>query len=345
MNHQLYIDRCFQIAKIAYGSVSPNPAVGACIVHKDTIIGEGWHREFGGPHAEINAFSSVSLAQNHLIEDSTLFISLEPCFHVGKTPPCVDKILESGIRKVVIGMIDPNPKVKGKSVNKMREAGITVEIVPPTQESWNFYNGFLTTHLKKRPFIALKYAETADGYLGLPDRQVWLSNIYLKRLTHKWRSEYDAIMVGTNTAALDNPDLTNRHYFGNSPLRVILDRTLRIPKSHNIYNGQVPTLIFTEVDPPPFGKNNLEYLTISFDDNFEMNVLECLLNKGVQTLMIEGGGTLLKNFIEKNLWDEISVFKTDKSLTNGIPSPKLNRLPDETCWIANDQILSYSNRN
>ena len=325
-----FIRRCFDLARLGVGSTSPNPSVGAVIVDTNNrIIGEGWTSPFGGPHAEVNAVASVKAEDKHLLSSATIFVSLEPCFHFGKTPPCVDLILKKRIPHVVIAYKDPFTLVAGKSIQKLKEHGINVEIV--NIESNNKDSSllpFFTNVSTKRPFTILKWAETADGFMGDAFKTIPISNIYAKRLVHKWRSEVDGIMVGTNTAALDNPELTNRLYFGKSPIRVVLDKKQRLPHNLHIFDGSVKTLIYTEGGISDDGMNTQKpviYRSVSFDENVLSNILKDLYSQNIGILLVEGGAQLLNTFIEKGLWDEARVFKTTKTLIskNGIRAPKI----------------------
>jgi diaminohydroxyphosphoribosylaminopyrimidine deaminase / 5-amino-6-(5-phosphoribosylamino)uracil reductase len=334
-----FIRRCFDLAQLGINSVSPNPSVGAVIVDKaQRIIGEGWTSPYGGPHGEVNAVASVKPEDRHLLASSTLFVSLEPCFHFGKTPPCVDLILREKIPHVVIAFSDPFPKVAGKSIQKLKENGVKVDILSLDRAPQYAPSllPFFTNVSKKRPYIILKWAETADGFIGNPDTTLPISNAYAKRLVHKWRSESDAIMVGTNTAALDNPELTNRLYFGPSPMRVVLDRHQRLPSQLNIFDKSVKTRIYMDgasqgnreksiYTEGPFFQPFVTYCPITFDEHFLESILEDLQNQKIGTLFVEGGAQLLNTFIQKGLWDEARVFKTPTVLTgeNNIAAPKI----------------------
>jgi diaminohydroxyphosphoribosylaminopyrimidine deaminase / 5-amino-6-(5-phosphoribosylamino)uracil reductase len=337
-----FIRRCFDLAQLGINSVSPNPSVGAVIVDKARrIIGEGWTSPYGGPHGEVNAVASVKPEDRHLLTSSTLFVSLEPCFHFGKTPPCVDLILREKIPHVVISFVDPFQKVAGKSVQKLKENGVKVDILSfeNTPQYPQTLLPFFTNVSKKRPYIILKWAETADGFIGNPDTTLPISNAYTKRLVHKWRSESDAIMVGTKTAALDNPELTNRLYFGPSPMRVVLDKNLRLPYQLNIFDKSVKTRIYTDGtsrnnrEGGNFSEKNISatqqfvtYCPITFDEHLLENILQDLQNEKIGTLFVEGGAQLLNTFIEKGLWDEARVFKTSTVLNheNNIAAPKIS---------------------
>lgn len=298
--------RCFELAELGAGAVSPNPMVGAVLVFEGKIIGEGWHQKWGGAHAEVNCLNSVAIENQRLISKSTLFCNLEPCFHFGKTPPCVELVLAQKIPHVVISNLDPNPKVAGQSIEKMRQAGIEVETGLLEKEG-RFLNRFFFTWIEKnRPFILLKWAESADGFIGRRGERVAISGPISQRLSHKWRSEVDAILVGTTTALTDNPSLTNRYYFGKNPLRVAIDLDEKLSPTARIFDGEAETFTWKT------GSNSLIF-----------NLLEKLkeLNKAI--LLVEGGANLLGQFIESGLWDEARIFKSPNSLGGGIEAPIL----------------------
>ncbi len=316
------MQRCFDLARLGAGNVSPNPMVGAVLVHENRIIGEGWHRQYGKPHAEVNCLASVLEKDRHLIEKSTLFISLEPCCFHGKTPACTDLILRERIPKVVIASLDETPEVAGKGVQILRNAG--VEVVTGICASnphlpSDIRNVFVS---KKRPFIQLKFAKSADGFMGQHGKQVWLSNQFSQVLAHKGRAEFDAILIGTNTAQTDDPALTNRHWLGKSPLRIVLDRSRRLPANLQLFQGRATTWVITEkaraqekaVDLPMF-------FQLNFDENLLENLLSILFQHGISSLIVEGGAFTIQRFLEKNLWDEAVIFSTPKRLGAGILAP------------------------
>ena len=324
-----YLKRCFQLAQIGIGSVSPNPAVGAIIVYDNKIIGEGFHKNFGGAHAEVNAFNAVYEKNKVLLPYSTIYVSLEPCFHYGKTPPCVDLILREKIKRVVIAVQDPNPKVSGKSIEKLKAAGIQVDIMQSedwTNELLNFkritLNPFLTNVTKNRPYIILKWAQSPDGFIGRHDQQIAISNQSTKRLVHKWRSESDAILVGTQTVVTDNPNLDNRFYFGKSPIRITFDKNKTFSPSLNIFNDKQEKIIFTAVEnaPEPYF-----YLKNYGNEDALIDILNTLLAKNIAILFIEGGATLINSFISAGLWDEARIITGQENLFSGIQAPRLNK--------------------
>jgi len=317
--HNLYIKRCLDLAQLGRGAVAPNPVVGAVIVHEHRILGEGYHEKVGGPHAEIEAIRNVH--DTSLLNEATIYVSLEPCFHYGRTPPCVDSLLSYGFKEVVICLVDPDNRVKGKSIQKLEENGVAVEMGYLEKEGRRQNQFFICKIQRKRPYIVLKFAQTKDQVFGYQGQQVWISNPYAKRLTHRWRSEIGAILVGTNTVLADNPKLDNRLYFGNSPLRVVLDRTLKISKTTNIYRMDQPTLLITESTLEEEVPPSLEIITLPFDDRLLITILELLYQRGIDSLLVEGGVYTLQQFIDQNLWDEARIF------TGGNPDIPISSTP------------------
>lgn len=316
------MQRCFDLAYLGIGQVSPNPMVGAVLVHEDRIIGEGWHQRYGQAHAEVNCLASVKEADRHLIEKSTLYVSLEPCCFHGKTPACTDLVLRSKIPKVVIAALDETPEVAGKGVNILRAAGVEVvegvmadNLFKPS----DFRNTFVS---KKRPFVQLKFAQSVDGFIGTQGKQVWLSNQFSQVLVHKGRAIFDAILVGTNTALTDNPSLTIRHWFGKSPLRVVLDRNREIPFSNHIFDGEVPTWVVTENrGSSDVDRSNLRFVEIDFGKELLERLLSLLFDHNISSLIVEGGAFTIQQFLDKGLWDEAAIFNTPIRLGTDITAP------------------------
>lgn len=344
------MQRCFDVARFGIGRTSPNPSVGAVIVDaSNRIIGEGWTSPFGGAHAEVNAIASVKPENQNLLKNSTIYVTLEPCFHFGKTPPCVDLILKTQIPHVIIAYKDPFPKVAGKSIEKLKQHDVKTDILTSNNDNSKPPSllPFFTNILKKRPYIILKWAETADGFIGTPDQTLPISNVYAKRLVHKWRSEADAIMVGTNTAALDNPELTNRLYFGKSPIRVVLDKNKRLPADLHIFDGSVKTLIYTEggiSETEINTQTSVTYRPINFDENVLLNIAQDLYHQNIGILFVEGGAQLLQTFIEKGLWDEARVFKSAKTLmhSDGIAAPTITgAYTEKELQLFDNQLLIF----
>lgn len=336
MNLAAYMARAVQLAKLAGTDTQSNPMVGAVIVHDNQIIGEGYHVSFGGPHAEVNAINNVQAKHLHLLPQSTIFVTLEPCNHFGKTPPCVNRILESGIQHVVIGCTDPNPQMSGKSIEKLRKHGCKVSFGILGRECKQLIQPFEVLLSRDRPYVHLKFAKSKDNFIGISGKQVWLSNSLVKVYTHHLRSQLDAIMIGTNTALIDNPSLTTREVDGPSPIRVILDRTGRIPSNHTLYTDPAVTWTYSyqpnslraEKHTFHLGKNQWSLQTI----------LQDLRSKGVNHLMVEGGASLLNAFILDELWDEAHVMSTTQYLGSGIKAPNIDgrlvnvhQFRDNTC--------------
>jgi diaminohydroxyphosphoribosylaminopyrimidine deaminase/5-amino-6-(5-phosphoribosylamino)uracil reductase len=305
--------------------------VGSLLVHNQTIIGEGYHQIFGEAHAEVNAIHSVS--DKSLLPESTLYVNLEPCSHYGKTPPCAKHIIENRIPRVVISTPDPNPKVRGKGIESLKNAGIEVIINILQAQGEDLNKRFFTYFKKSRPYIILKWAQTEDRYIDIirdlihPQQPNWITNEEARILVHKWRSEEQSVMVGTNTALLDNPRLTVRSWTGNSPLRIVIDRMLRLPKNLHLFDGSIPTIIFTEMFTEDDDNPNIEYITIPFDEYLPEHILGQLYHRQITSLLIEGGNKLIETFIQANLWDEARVFTGKKCFMEGIPAPTIPVVP------------------
>jgi diaminohydroxyphosphoribosylaminopyrimidine deaminase/5-amino-6-(5-phosphoribosylamino)uracil reductase len=342
----IYLRRCIEIAQNGLGNTAPNPLVGSVIVHENKIIGEGYHQNFGGPHAEVNAINSVK--NPLLLEKSTLYVNLEPCSHYGKTPPCADLIIEKKIPRVVIGILDSNEKVSGRGRDKLIAAGVEVVTGCIEDECWELNKRFFTFHEKKRPYIILKWAETSDGFIDIirePSTKAhptWITDETVRALVHKWRAEEQAIMIGTNTALFDNPKLNTRDWHGQSPLRVVLDRTLRLPKQLHVFDGSQPTLVFTEQKSQ--NSNNLNYIQIGFDDKILDTILNELVQRNIQSVIVEGGAKLLQSFIEKGLWDEAMVFRSDMSFGNGVKAPVLKNIPVLSTRLIKSVLYKFVNK-
>lgn len=340
---ELYIQRCLDLARLGAGRVSPNPMVGAVLVYEDRIIGEGWHQKYGEAHAEVNAVKSVKPEDQHLLAKATLYVSLEPCCIFGRTPPCTDLIIKHKIPKVVISCLDQTPEVAGTGVRILQDHGVEVisgVLEEQGKELARFRNNFVT---RQRPYIFLKFAQTLNGFMGQPDEQIWISNAFSKRLVHKWRSEVDAILVGSKTALVDNPQLTNRLYFGKSPLRIVLDRNLTLPKDLNIFHQPHETLIVTEASSDQRPETNIQYLQLDFDQDFLNQLLQHLHQQKVTTLLVEGGAKLLQSFIDQDLWDEALILVGNKTIEKGIPAPLVSGNITTRFSLGKDQIIRYQN--
>jgi diaminohydroxyphosphoribosylaminopyrimidine deaminase / 5-amino-6-(5-phosphoribosylamino)uracil reductase len=334
--HEKYMSRCLQLALKGVGTVAPNPMVGSVLVYNEVIIGEGFTQPYGQAHAEVICLQSVKEENKHLINKSTLYVSLEPCAHYGKTPPCTDLIIAMQIPKVVIACVDIFANVNGKGIKKLVDAGIEVEVGILEKEAIEINKRFFTFHQKKRPYIILKWAQSSDKKIAnFSDNRTFITNEYTNRLVHKWRSEEAAIMVGSNTALKDNPALTNRLFFGKSPTRIIIDRQLKLPTTLQIFDGQQKTIIFNEIKNE--GNENLMYCKIDTNVNEIQQILTTLHQLNIQSILVEGGAKLLNLFLQENLWDEARVI-TNSNLTigQGLDAPKL---VDAIC-IKNEKILT-----
>lgn len=345
--HEKYISRCIQLAKNGLGTTYPNPLVGSVIVLNDRIIGEGWHYKAGEPHAEVNAI--VSVHDKSSLKKATIYVSLEPCSHYGKTPPCADLIIESGIKKVVIGSMDPNPKVAGKGVKKLMEASCDVVVGVLEKECDELNKRFFTFHQKKRPYIFLKWAQTADGYISPKNetrketKPVWITNEYSRQLVHKMRAEEAAILVGTNTAIQDNPSLTVRDWAGNNPIRLVIDKNLKIPADYSLLDGQTKTFVFNEKKSSE--KGNTTLLKIDFSKEIMPQIVSVTYQKGLQSVIIEGGAKTLQSFIDLNLWDEAHVFSGNSSFGEGVKAPSFQGYLISEERIKDDTLKIFKNLN
>jgi len=338
-----FMRRCFQLARLGAGSVSPNPVVGAVVVHTDRIIGEGWHRRYGDAHAEVNALRAVADADKHLIPHSTLYCSLEPCFHFGKTPPCVDLILKEKIPRVVVANTDPNPLVAGQSLQKLRDAGVEVHAGLLEAEGRYLNRAFFTWIEKKRPHIILKWAKSADGFLARQGERTAITGPFAQRLVHRWRSESDAILVGATTALVDNPRLDNRLYFGKSPLRIALDFRSKIPANAHLLDDSLPTWILGP--PRPEMYRQTRFLRPSTSGWIPW-LLEILAQEKHAILLVEGGANVLGQFVKAGLWDEIRLLENPRFLHQGVPAPALPEEASlmETEVIGNDLVRIFVRR-
>ncbi len=335
--------RCLELARLGSGYVAPNPMVGAVLVYNDRIIGEGYHQRYGEAHAEVNCIASVQEANRPLIPLSTLYVSLEPCAHFGKTPPCADLILQHKIPKVIIGCRDPFKEVDGKGIEKLKAAGVEVDLGILENDCKELNKRFFTFHTQRRPYIILKWAQTADNFIAasfptttiqekLIDEKalnnaaaaerLLISNPYSNRLVHKWRSEEAAILVGTHTALHDDPALTTRLWSGPSPVRLVVDMDLRLPSTLQLFNGTVRTIIFNSIKQED-GKK-LQYYKLNKDENSIGQMMEALYESAIQSVLVEGGARLLQSFIDAGVWDETRVITNPQLIIgNGLPAPVL----------------------
>jgi diaminohydroxyphosphoribosylaminopyrimidine deaminase / 5-amino-6-(5-phosphoribosylamino)uracil reductase len=328
--------RCLELARLGMGNVAPNPMVGAVLVHNGRIIGEGYHKKYGGAHAEVNCIASVKEKNQSLIPHSTLYVSLEPCAHFGKTPPCADLIIQYKIPKVVIGCRDPFVQVNGKGIEKLKAAGIEVELGILEDECKKFNKRFFLFHMQHKPYIVLKWAETADKKIAAEDQdRLLISGQLTNRLVHKWRSEEMAICVGTNTALFDDPSLTTRLWPGGNPIRVVVDMHLRLPKSLKLFDGSTPTIVFNlHQHNLPFEKIfvadlrniGVGYYQVTEDVSLVHQMMNALYRIGIQSVMIEGGAQLLQSFIDEGIWDEARIITNEELIIgSGLPAPVLKK--------------------
>lgn len=341
----LYLKRCLYLAKKGWEFSRPNPCVGCVIVYKNTIIGEGFTQKLGGKHAEVVAIDSVK--DKKLLEKATLYVSLEPCIHFGKTPPCVDLIIASKIKKVVFGCKDPNEKVSGKGIEKLKSKGIWVVKSLLEKECREVHKYFLNFFEKKRPYVFLKWAESNNGYIApkiqKKQKPHWISSPEARQIAHQFRAENEAILVGTKTALKDNPTLDVRHTAGKNPIRIVMDRKLRLEKNLHIFNENSETFIITDTKNKNtkklFKENHLHYFFVNFKEPLAKQIMDILYKKNMQSLLVEGGTKTLETFIKEHIWDEMLVFKSFEKMENGIKAPTLPKnlkhikkqmLPNET---------------
>ena len=339
---EYFIGVCLKLAEKGLGYTAPNPIVGSVLVYDGEIIGQGYHQKYGEAHAEVNCINSVKDTNRHLISKSTLYVSLEPCNHFGKTPPCTNFILEHKIPKVVIGCQDPFDKVQGSGVSMLRENG--VEVVDSVLEAECQYTNrrFFTFHTKKRPYIILKWAQSNEGFIASNmEEQIWLTGEISKILVHRWRSEEASILVGYNTAKIDNPKLTNRSGEGLNPMRIVIDRYLSLTGDCSLINDNLPTIIFNEVKDDLKGEKH--YKKIDFSISIPKQILNLLYQINLQSVIIEGGAKTLNLFIDEKLWDEARVFETQKEIGQGIKVNELVKPFARKELVGNDTLKIYYN--
>lgn len=342
------MQRCLELAQNGLRAAMPNPSVGAVLVHEGRIIGEGHTSPYGGPHGEVNCINSVAEADKHLIPEATLYVSLEPCSHYGKTPPCCDLIIRHQIKNIIVGTIDPNEKVAGNGIRKLEEAGKNVMVGVLEKECREMNRRFFTFHEKKRPYIVLKWAESSDGFLSPSKRSldekkpVWITNPYSRQLVHKWRSEEMAILAGTQTVLDDNPKLDVRDWTGPNPVRIVLDRTGKISDAHSVKNQKIKSIILTE--KTDFANlDNLLYETVAFDNDLPKAIMEVLHRHNLLSVIIEGGRQTLQTFIDAGLWDEARVFKGKAVFSEGTEAPVFDATPETRQQILDDELLIFRN--
>lgn len=346
--HEKHMQRCIDLAMLGAGNVSPNPMVGAVIVHNNEVIGEGYHQKFGEGHAEVNAINAVLLKHENapdLLKNSTLYVSLEPCSHYGKTPPCADLIIRHEIPRVVIGSADPYEAVNGKGIAKLRNAGVEV-LQGILEEDCNFLNRrFITRVTRQRPYIILKWAQTADKFFAPSNStQRWISSADAKVLTHTWRAEEDAILVGKNTAYIDNPQLNVREVEGKNPLRIVIDRNLELPTFLYLFDYSYDTIVFNA--KKTYIDRNIKYLELEdFDNLLPQLICYQLYLMDIQSVIIEGGAKTLETFINANLWDEARIFTSSDFWNEGIRAPEIGGTPAESTKIGTDNLQILLNKN
>lgn len=354
--HEKYIKRCIELAQNGLGTTYPNPMVGSVLVYKDKIIGEGWHRKAGEPHAEVIAINSVK--NKSLLKKATIYVSLEPCSHYGKTPPCSDFIVASGIKKVVIGTMDPFAQVAGRGIKKLFESGCEVNMGFLEAECKELNKRFFTFHQHKRPYIILKWAQSEDGFIApLPAemnasrKPIWITNIYSRQLTHKWRSEEQAILVGTNTAVADNPKLNTRLWDGPDPVRIVIDQHLRIIEDSALFDGSIRTILICgnttlNLKAIDLRQTACELLVIEsndFEKDIAAQICQILYQHELQSVIIEGGTKTIQTFINAGLWDEARVFTGKIQFKKGIAAPKQEGILKSEEMINGDQLKIYTN--
>jgi diaminohydroxyphosphoribosylaminopyrimidine deaminase/5-amino-6-(5-phosphoribosylamino)uracil reductase len=343
MNHEQYMQRCLELARLGAGYVAPNPMVGAVLVHDGKIIGEGWHQKYGEAHAEVNCINQAIQNGQTDLTDTVLYVSLEPCAHHGKTPPCADLIIKHKIPTVVIGCRDPFKEVDGKGIEKLKQAGVEVVLDVLEEECKELNKRFFTFHTKQRPFVLLKWAETGDGFIApfSQESRLLISNEYSNRLVHQWRSEEAAILVGTNTALLDNPELTTRNWNGPSPIRLVIDRELKLPQSLKLFDQQQKTIVFNTTRQEE--KENLLYYKLENEKSLIQQLMKVLYELKIQSVLVEGGAKLLQSFIDKGIWDEARVISNGQlRIGNGVKAPQLsNAIKTREEQLVNDTISYY----
>ncbi len=342
--HETFMRRCLYLASRARGRTGMNPMVGSVIVHKGKIIGEGFHREFGSDHAEVNAVQSV--VNKDLLRESTLYVNLEPCSHYGKTPPCSELITYHKIPEVVIGTVDPNPLVSGKGIKHLSDRGTKILTPVLEKECLHLNRRFFTNILKKRPYVILKWAQSRDGYIDKnrksddPMGPNWITDHTARILVHKWRSEEGGIMAGTNTVLTDDPGLDVRYWPGRNPVRIIPDRKGRLSGNLKVLDGSTETLIIGEAGPSTEGLTT--YIKVKGEAGLA-EILELLLDRGIYSLIVEGGARLINSFLNQGLWDEARVFEGDTLFGSGIPSPAISAINSSILKFRNNLLRVYVN--
>ncbi len=336
---ELFMTRALELATLGRGNVSPNPLVGCVIVHQGKIIGEGYHQHYGQAHAEPNAIHSVENPE--LLKESTVYVTLEPCAHFGKTPPCSQLLIEKQVKKVAVAIKDPNPLVAGKGIKLLEEAGIEVVVGLLEEKAAATNKRFFTQIQKRRPYVILKWAQTKDGFVARADySSKWISNPYSRQLVHRWRTEEDAVMVGTKTAFYDDPKLNVRDWEGRNPVRVVIDRQLTLDNNLSLFDHSQPTICYNLVKDEM--EENLSFVKLNKDFGIQ-DILDDLYRRNIQSIIVEGGSVLLQLFISAELWDEARVFIGQAKFGSGIPAPLMSQKPEELLDIMGDQLYIYKN--
>lgn len=340
MTNSIFMERALQLAQMGQYSVAPNPMVGCVIVCNNTVIGEGYHQQYGQNHAEVNAINSV--IDKSLLPQSTLYVTLEPCAHFGKTPPCANLIVKHNLKKVVVCNLDPNPLVAGKGIAILQKAGITVEIGLLVEKGLLLNQKFFTFQTKKRPFITLKWAHTANGFIdNFEPKPLKISNDTTTKWVHSLRANHMGIMVGTNTILKDDPLLSTRYWQGNSPIKIIIDKQLRIKAHAQILNNETPCLIYNWHGSNTY--KNAQYIQLAENDNMIPDILQNLLNCNIQSILVEGGAKLLQSFINQNLWDQAFIIESPLIVPNGVLGPIFNQKPIDINYLKEDSISYFLN--
>ncbi|WP_232623005.1 bifunctional diaminohydroxyphosphoribosylaminopyrimidine deaminase/5-amino-6-(5-phosphoribosylamino)uracil reductase RibD [Pareuzebyella sediminis] len=338
--------RCIEIAKNGLGTTAPNPMVGALLVYNGKIIGEGFTSAYGGPHAEVNAIASVE--DKSLLSKATLYVTLEPCCHFGKTPPCTDLIIKSKIPHVIIGLTDPHEKVSGQGIRKLRSAGIDVITGVLEKECREHHRRFLCFHTKKRPYVILKWAQTADGFIA-PERHrrdatprpFWITQSNSRQLVHKWRTEEQAILVGTHTVLEDNPKLNARYWIGKNPIRIIIDKELKVPRSHHVFDGTITTIVLTGIKKTDRYAEKIIFELLDYSKALVPQIFEICYRHNIISLIVEGGAQTLQTFIAAHAWDEARVFTGNAFFKKGIEAPVHSGTLTCTSMVGSDELKIY----
>ena len=333
----LFMQRALELAVLGRGYVSPNPMVGCVVVHNDKIVSEGWHKVYGGPHAEVDAIAGLD--DKSVLKNATLYVNLEPCSHFGKTPPCADLLIEHQVKRIVVANLDPNPLVAGTGIKKLRAAGIEVVTGVLSREGRELNKRFFTFMEKKRPYILLKWAQTADGFIAKENYDSkWISNQYSRQLVHKWRSEEDAILAGTQTIRFDDPQLNVRDWSGPNPVRIIVDRFLRLHENHHVFDGSQKTICYNVLKHEEHEKLVLARIP---EEDFVQHLVEDLYQRKIQSLLVEGGARTFTHFITSGLWDEARIFISNKCFYRGIKAPQLSGVQIHQQKIAHDALMIF----